>query len=93
MAKAKIDRIVPIRSVKRDIRFVDGTVDLLESHGRSVAQKANTALGESEDYKPGYRMSSVKGKSRHRVTVMAVSNHAARHDRKHNALLKALSSE
>lgn len=93
MARARIDRVVMKPGAKRHLRFMQETVDVLERHGRSVEAKANTSLGSTEDAEPGYRMSSRAGKNRHRVTVIAVSIHARRHDRKHNTLLKAVASE
>lgn len=78
---------------KRRLRFMPETVAVLEGHGRSVMRKANASLGSSDDATPGYRMSSQPGKKRHRVTVIAVSIHARRSDRKHNTLLKSIASE
>jgi hypothetical protein len=87
---ASVTRVRMKPGAKRKLRYMAETVDVLERFGKATAAKANAALGTSEDLTPGYRMSSRPGRTRHRVTVMAVSIHARRHDRKHNTLLKSL---
>jgi hypothetical protein len=78
----------------RKLRYLDTTAAMLESHGKRIADRANTELGESDDVEPGFQMSSRAGArrpfGRHRVSVAAVSNHAKRADRKRNILLRSL---
>lgn len=78
----------------RKLRYLPETARMLEGHGRRTMDAANTALGPTEDYEPGFRMSSRPGArrpfGRHRVSVVAVSNHAKRADRKRNILLRSL---
>lgn len=87
-------KIVMKPGARRKLRYLPATAKMLEGIGQKVARKANSELGASEDYTPGYRMESRPGArrpfGRHRVSVAAVSIHARRHDRKHNTLIRAL---
>lgn len=73
----------------RKLRYSPAVARALEGYGRRLMTQCNAELGED-----GYKMSSQPGErrpsGRHRVTVMAVSTHARRHDRRHNTLIKQL---
>lgn len=67
----------------RAVRNAAGTMANNERIGASVL----AAAGGTE---AGFRMRSRNGKSRHRVTVAAVTNRAKLTNAKHNTLIRAL---
>lgn len=73
------------------LRSAEGVKAFLEGAGNEVARRANSQLKNGDK---GFKVSSRQGakrpQGRWRVTVVAVSPYAKRHNAKHNTLLRSL---
>lgn len=72
-----------------DVRRMPKLVDLLESHAEEIAGKANAEMGE-DGYDTGSRQGARRPQGRWRASVYTRTNHAKRHNAKHNTLVKKL---
>lgn len=72
-----------------DVRRMPKLIDMLEGFAEEKAAKANAELGE-DGYGTGSQQGARRPQGRWRTSVFTRSEHAKRHNAKHNTLLKVL---